>query len=514
MAVLQPLDIYTNAGAAGDIVGAFRMLPGNQKVGEQTGLFVRGGDAGESSVIIDGMVVQNPFFSDVPGVSQRSRFSPFDFKGMSFSSGGYGARYGQALSSILELNTNDLPDKDNLNLSVNMSGLEGSADKRFEKTGGEITAAYTNLSPFFSIANTNYKYYKVPQGGSFSAKWGYKSDKDMFKIFAKNDFTSSGSDIPDPYNPGSVIPFGLNNTNTYFNTSYVHRFTGWYVNTAASASFNHDNITWDTIMAQNRDWRIQWRGEAVYHPSEKLNIIAGTELQRYGFKRIYDTLQLPFDEFLISGYMEGEWKPLSSFAIKPGIRFEHSTLLNASALEPRLAMALKVSASGQISMAWGMYYQDPDKKYLCMGYKPGFEQAIHYIANYQWSRDDHTLRIEGYYKSYNDLVKELDNPYNPNPYRFIYGPVNNSGNGYARGLDLFWRDKKSLKNLDYWISYSYIDSKRLYENFPVSATPDFVSTNNLSFLARYFVDAWQTNFGFTYIIPAAGLITTLPQQFF
>ena len=118
VAVLKPLDIYTNAGAGGDIMGAIRTLPGTQSQSDQTGLFVRGGDASESQVIIDGMVVQNPFASNVPGVSQRSRFTPFQFKGMSFSSGGYSARFGQALSSILELNTTDLPESSNINFSA------------------------------------------------------------------------------------------------------------------------------------------------------------------------------------------------------------------------------------------------------------------------------------------------------------------------------------------------------------------------------------------------------------
>ncbi|MCX8490560.1 MAG: carboxypeptidase-like regulatory domain-containing protein [Cyclobacteriaceae bacterium] len=104
VAVLRPLDIVTTAGAAGDIIGAIQTLPGTTRVGEQTGLFVRGGDASEANVIIDGMIVQNFFTSDVPGIAQRSRFSPFQFKGTWFSSGGYSVRYGQALSSVLELN--------------------------------------------------------------------------------------------------------------------------------------------------------------------------------------------------------------------------------------------------------------------------------------------------------------------------------------------------------------------------------------------------------------------------
>ena len=42
-----------------------------------------------------------------------------------------------------------------------------------------------------------------------------------------------------------------------------------------------------------------------------------------------------------------------------------------------------------------------------------------------------------------------------------------------KGVELFWRDKKSLKNIDYWVSYSYLDSKRDYLNYTESLFPNF-----------------------------------------
>jgi hypothetical protein len=67
------------------------------------------------------------------------------------------------------------------------------------------------------------------------------------------------------------------------------------------------------------------------------------------------------------------------------------------------------------------------------------------------------LRLETYYKKYQDLIKTTTDFYRPIA-------VNNNGSGYAKGVELFWRDKKSLKNIDYWVSYSYLDSKRDYLN--------------------------------------------------
>jgi hypothetical protein len=128
------------------------------------------------------------------------------------------------------------------------------------------------------------------------------------------------------------------------------------------------------------------------------------------------------------------------------------------------------------------------------------QQATHYIGNWQWSKDSRTLRLEGYYKDYRDLIVENVNPYsfNPNTYRFSFAQVDNSGYGYAKGLELFWRDKKTVKNLDYWVSYSYIDTKRKYNNFIAEATPSFISDHNLNIVTKYFIEKIQTNISATY----------------
>ncbi len=76
MVMLKPLDIVTTAGGNADITAVVQLLPGSNRVGEQEGLFVRGGSANETKTVIDGMIVQNPFFSSTPDVPQRGRFSP------------------------------------------------------------------------------------------------------------------------------------------------------------------------------------------------------------------------------------------------------------------------------------------------------------------------------------------------------------------------------------------------------------------------------------------------------
>ena len=105
--IFRPLDILTT-GSTADIYTAISTLPGTQQIGETEGLFVRGGSAAETKTIIDEMIVQKPFYSNVPDVASRGRFSPQLFKGTLFSAGGYSAQYGQALSSALILKSTDL----------------------------------------------------------------------------------------------------------------------------------------------------------------------------------------------------------------------------------------------------------------------------------------------------------------------------------------------------------------------------------------------------------------------
>ena len=115
---LDPIDIVTTASANGDITGALKTLPGAQQVGESEGLFVRGGTAAETKTFIDGTLVNNFFYSSVPNIAQCGRFSPFIFKGTVFSTGGYSALYGQALSSALILESIDLPEQTSANLGI------------------------------------------------------------------------------------------------------------------------------------------------------------------------------------------------------------------------------------------------------------------------------------------------------------------------------------------------------------------------------------------------------------
>ena len=155
VSVLKPLDIVTTAGAAGDFVAALQTLPGTSTVSEDGRLFVRGGAAGETKVFIDGLRVFQPFNATANNIPTRGRFSPFLFKGITFSTGGYSAEYGQALSSVLLLNTTDVPEQEKTDISIMSVGGGVGHTEIWGDQSLSINTSYINLAPYQALIPNN-----------------------------------------------------------------------------------------------------------------------------------------------------------------------------------------------------------------------------------------------------------------------------------------------------------------------------------------------------------------------
>jgi hypothetical protein len=157
ISVLKPLDIVTTAGAAGDIIGALTTLPGTQTVGEDGRLFVRGGEANETQTFVDGMRVAQPYGPTANNTPTRSRFSPFLFNGVSFSTGGYSAEYGEALSSVLSLNTIAEPTQNQTDISFMTVGSRDLGNTRkWDKQSVTFNLSYINLGPYQKGSTTRF----------------------------------------------------------------------------------------------------------------------------------------------------------------------------------------------------------------------------------------------------------------------------------------------------------------------------------------------------------------------
>lgn len=488
--VLKPLDIVTTAGGQGDIYGALQTLPGTSKVGDQEGLFVRGGTGAETKTVIDGLNVANPFYGSVPDIAARGRFSPFLFKGTVFSTGGYSAQYGQALSSALVLETQDLPERSSSTLAVTSVGFGAGHNHLWEEKGASAGFGlnYTNLLPYFKVVPQLQNYTRAPQfmGGdaNFRKKIGENGILKFYGYFNYSDLAFTRPDI-DSSN-GYRAPFGLNNFDTYTNLSFRQYFSEtWRLDAASSWSYDQNKMLIGEDSLHTENMLSQGRVMATHYFMTRSQFRFGAEYQyltddsRYAFYESH-----LFDNY-VSAFAETDIYIGSKFVSRVGGRVENSSLLAKTNIAPRVSLAMKSGKHSQLSIAYGDFYQKPSNDMLYPGQNTGFEKATHYILSFQHVDDSLTLRVEAYYKVYDNLVKTV--------------PVfANSGDGYARGVDVFWRDKKTFRNVDYWISYTFLDTKRNWRDFPVSAMPTFANTHTASLVFKKFFPKIMTSVGFTY----------------
>ncbi len=495
--VLKPLDIVTTAGAQGDIVGALKTLPGAQQIGESEGLFVRGGEGSETKTIIDGMVVNKPFFSSAPDIASRGRFSPFLFKGTVFSTGGYSAQYGQGMSSVLALETQDLPNQTSSTLAVSSVGIGGGYNKLWKEKdmSAGFDLNYANLLPYFKTVKQTPEYTRAPQFSGGSLNFRKKtSPTGMLKFYGYFNLSDLGiKTLSIDSTNGFKNLFELNNNDIYTNVTYKERLgEKWMMNIGGSYSTNVDNIrTWtDSIRSQSD---LTQGRLVITRTIGKLSIIRiGGEYQ-YGYEAFkfdgsrYGT-GVHIDKEVFDNYsaefVEADIYLTPKLVLRAGARGEHSTLEKKYVVSPRTSVAYKLGEKSQISLAYGQFYQKPDREYLFYPQIPGYNKATHYIANIQRVDDLHTLRAEVYYKQYNNLTSTKDST--------------NGGSGYAQGLDVFWRDKKTIKGVDYWISYTYLETKRKYLNYPKEVTPPFAAQHTTSLVFKKFFEKLNLSTGFTY----------------
>ncbi|MBL7702372.1 MAG: TonB-dependent receptor [Ferruginibacter sp.] len=520
-AVLSALDIVTTPSANGDVTSAFKSLPGTQQVGESEGLFVRGGSATESKIYMDGNLVNNFFYSSTPGIATRGRFNPFLFKGTIFSSGGYSALYGQALSSALILESKDLPERTQADLGVSVIGIGGGIQQlaKNKKSSWGVSYNYANLWLGFAINKQKQDFFQIPVYHQGDANFRIKTKNGGFiKYYGYMSSNKTGFRSPDIDSSLLKNAFAIENFNTYQNINWRENFgTGWKITTGISYSTNKDDINNELQDANNQKQTItnpsfyafknfKLNNKAQYAQArvvldKKLN---GLNVIRFGADYFYSKERSTYTLYngtqftetvkdnLVSVFAEGDIFITNSLAAKVGTRVEHSEIVNKWNIAPRLSIAYKFKDDSQASFAYGLFYQNPERKYLPAVASLDYSRAAHYILQYQKLTNSRTFRVEAFYKKYTDLYKTTASPTG----REVAG--NNNGFGHATGLEFFFRDKKTFKNVDYWISYSYLDTKRDFLNYPKAITPSFAASHTAALVVKKFVTKWKTGFNLSY----------------
>jgi outer membrane cobalamin receptor len=494
---LKPLDIVTTAGSAGDIVAALLTLPGAQTVGESGRLFVRGGEADETQTFVDGLRVAQPYGASANNLPTRGRFSPFLFSGMTFSTGGYSAEFGEALSSVLLLNTIDEPVQEQTDISFMTVGLGLGNTQKWGRSSLSFNASYINLQPYQWIVPQNVDWNKPYQSLSGETVYRYKTENGLFKVYGAFDHATFDLNQMDVNQPEKVRVDSAND-NFYLNSSYSGVIgSGLSMQAGVSYGYSHNDIGLDVNNISNGEHSAHLKLKFRQSFSSRIKLTVGGDYFLTDFSEDYTepgnfTFRSGYTNNIGALYAETDIFFSKNFAAKAGVRTSYSGVLGRATAEPRLSLGYKVNRKGQFSLAYGDFYQTPKQDYLKYFKDFEHEKTAHYIFNYMYNEEGKTFRAEAYYKDYDKLVK-----YNTAVPQFD-AHFNNNGKGFAKGIDLLWRDNNSFKNTEYWISYSYVDSRRDYRDYKAMVTPSYVAKHNISIVGKYWIENWKSQAGITY----------------
>ncbi|MGK7397648.1 MAG: TonB-dependent receptor [Candidatus Cyclobacteriaceae bacterium M3_2C_046] len=491
--VMKPLDVVTTPGAVGDVVGAFQKLPGTATVGNDGRLFVRGGDASETNIYFDGLQVGNAFGTTAPNIPTRARFNPNLFQGSFFSTGGYSAEFGQALSSVLVLNSIDMPLRTQTDISLMSVGASLSQSLVGENQALTGSASYSNLKPYQAIIQQNITWLEAPESWNAELlgrrKWGKNG---IIKAFLNTEQSSFSLLQPQP---GQTESQQIDIRNNYYlgNLSFKQTLADtWTINGGFSYSWNKDHIDLDQMLAQQRSGLAHAKLVLVKDFSHKLAVKNGLEYYHNQFNQTQSDRKRQINNQFFNHFIEADYYFNQNLVTRTGLRTTYNQFTGQFWVTPRASLALKTHQHGQFSLAYGQFKQLPQPNQLIQAYHLNNTSSTHYLANYLYNHNGKTFRVEAFYKNYQHLVR-FDSLS-----EYTYFDLSNEGEGYSRGLDLFYRDNRTLPRTDFWITYSLIDSKRAFHQFDQMVQPGFAPRHNASLVIKHFVPFLSSQLGGSY----------------
>ncbi|MDP4273970.1 MAG: hypothetical protein Q8907_06800 [Bacteroidota bacterium] len=452
--------------------------------------------------------MQNPYRQTMANVPSKGRFSPLLFSGTMFSSGGYSAEYGQALSSALVLSTNSMPSDNLANINLYSMGF-GLSMQRVFRNNSAIVLSYdhSDLDPYYKVVKQNIDWTTPPKAHFLTFNYFKKtSNSGMLKSMFSLNMDKSGLYYPTSEMDYTFIKdekqneldtelksFGLLNNNKYVfsisdkNTMNISLGLSYDKRNVGLEQFNNLDLCDNFFLSELKIKdiiSITDRNKLSYGIDYQLNYF------KESIKRNEVDTELDYTDHSIATYAELESYVMRRFTTRVGVRAEYSSVLNLFKVSPRLSLAYSLGDLGLFSFAYGTFFQNPESEYLKFTRKLKPERAEHFILDYQYERNKRVFRLEAYYKKYHNLIKYTSYDTNPDSY-------NNAGSGYAKGLEVFYRDKKTIPGGDFWISYSLMDTKRDYRDFPILAMPKYFSKHNFSFVYKHWIRAIHSNVGLT-----------------
>ncbi len=503
-------EIRNTPGSGGDILRSISSLPSVTSLGAQFGDYiVRGGTTEENLVYIDNIPVSDfTIFSDKydNGRGGRGAILASDvIQRADFSAGGFGSKYGDKLSSVLDVGIRE----SNRNrvqavLFSDFGNAGGSIDIPLGKRGGwfaSVRRSYIDLVfDIFDLGDIGRpRNLDIINKGTFDI-----NDRNKLSFTAINSFENYTLDptqaaASDAFNTrlesqtrSRRMIAGLTLSTTIGNST-LSQATIWVNGQHVDGGLNRLDAVRTTQRSRDlRDSQVGFKDDFTSSLSDKFQLAFGGGLifdqanyksfERSGFRfspieeqyrRADSTNRLDLST-KTSGYLyaQSNWRINRKFSITPALRLDRYGITGQTLASPRLSARYSISEKFAVNFATGIYRQQPSLYTLSLN-KPSpltddlkVQTAFHIIGGVEWlPLQDVRIRAEVFNKKYSDLVGDALFPSGLNIF-------NNRVKGYANGVEISALKALSGKFAGQ-ISYSYINSKRTYNGDTFYAPTDF-----------------------------------------
>lgn len=463
-------------GGEPDLAQYLQVLPGVIFTGDQGGqLYIRGGSPVQNKVLLDGMIVYNPFHS-------IGLFSVFDadiIRNADVYAGGFGAEYGGRISSIMDITTRD-GNKKHIAGKVAASPfgakllLEGPFKKYQEGSAATISYIASAKTSYLPTTSKALYSYIDPQGLPFSFNDYY--GKVSFNSNNGSKLNLFGFDFNDKVSYKALQDMNWQAYGGGGNFLLVPQNSPILVN--GNFAYSQYKIALKPELEQPKTSAIDGfnmgLGFTYFMGKNELNYgfeVLGfrTDFDFYNAVRRHITQVESTTEiggFVKYKYVSGNRKLI----VEPSLRLQYYASLSNFSPEPRLSFKYNITSRLRVKGAGGMYSQnliaansDRDVVNLFYGFLSGpddappmpdgsaakskLQKAIHYVAGVEVDLTRHlNLNVEAYQKNFTQLT-------NLNPYKLTDTDndfINETGK--AQGVDIVL--KHDYKRLYVWLVYS------------------------------------------------------------
>jgi len=537
-------------GGFEDVVRTVSTLPGVTITGSnaRNDLLVRGGGPSENLFIVNNIEVPNINHFGTQGFSSGSlSFINLDFvDNVSFSTGGFTARYGEKMSSVLELElTEGRTDRLGFKTLISATQFGFNSEGPLGENGNFIFSARKSyLDLIFKAAGLPF----VPVYNDLNFLANYKlSSKDRISVIGLAALDYVDRDQSTLENRVSNAGLLDNTQNQYiFGLDYRHLFQKGYFEVTANYNLMQydftqvDSAEQPYFQSQNDEGEAGLKIKYFRALNKRLSIISGISqkfIRNTNDIRFADVIYnrsgvlvprasfgLPsrntetFSSGKSAGFIETDYNFNKRFSLNGGVRLDHYNFLSEKDyLAPRIALRYQLSGKTSMKLSGGTYYQSPSYVWLINPANRNLKALKNDMAvlgvDYLW-RSDTRLSLEVYYKDYTNLptgsqpdindyfvITNSGTDYggrNDDFQSFGYYSMNSTGKGQTYGME--WLLQKRFSDIPFYgqISFSLSHSEFIPANGEKHEGP-FDQPYLLNISAGYiFNEKWEISGKFRY----------------